>query len=213
MAIIRSKWWKLLEQWRAVAFLVGGVIFVADVALVGSHLASGTEPAAFGQVLVGTAWTASFIGLLGMYPSLRDRSRWLARIGAICAVIGGVTMAVMALTFLGDVTNVLPSSPSKVVTLLLPGIFIGIVLGFGSFGVVSLRTDIYSPSVGLLFLLLVFTFLFNVGSTIAGFGSLTTVLGVVVVLALSKLTLGYLFRTESAFADPERVEASRDSLA
>ena len=120
MAIIRTKWWNLLEEWRAVAFLVGGVIFVADVALVGSHLASGTEPAAFGQVLVGTAWTASFIGLLGMYPSLRDRSRWLARIGAICAVIGGVTMAVMALTFLGDVTNVLTSSPSEVVTLLFP---------------------------------------------------------------------------------------------
>ena len=213
MAIIRTEWWESLEQWRAVAFLIGGVIFVADVALLGSHLASGTEPAMFGQVLVGTAWTASFIGLLGMYPSLSDRSRWLARIGAICAVIGGVTMAVMALTLLGYVTNALTGSPSEVVPLFLPGIFIGIVLGFGSFSVVSLRTDIYSRSVGLLFLLLVFTFLFNIGSSIAGFGTLATVLGVVVILALSKLTLGYLFRTESAFADPERVEASSDSLA
>jgi len=213
MAPIQRGWLKSLERWRAVAFLVGGAIFVADVALVASHLASGTEPAAFGQGLVGTAWTASFIGLLGMYPSLSDRSRWLARIGAVCAVVGGVTMALMALTSLGFATDVLSGRPSEAVAAFLPGVVIGIVAGFGSFSVASLRTDIYSRSVGVLFLLLVLAFLFNIVSSIAGIASLPIVLGVVVVLAISKLSLGYLFRTERAFATPESMEAAGDSLA
>jgi len=201
-----------LERWRATAFLLGGAVFAVDVALVASHVASGTEPGAFGQALVGTAWTASFIGLLGMYPSLSDRSHWPARIGAVCAAIGGFTMAVMALASLGYSTGILDGELSGVVMFFIPGVFIGIVLGFGSFGVASLRTDVYSRSVGGLFLLLVLTFLFNIGSSIAGVATTTTVLGVVVVLALSKLTLGYLFRTENASASREVTEASSDSI-
>ncbi|MFB6224383.1 MAG: hypothetical protein ABEH86_12010 [Haloarcula sp.] len=107
-------------------------------------------------------------------------------------------MAIMALASLGYSTGILAGGLSDVVMFFLPGIFLGIVLGFGLFGVVALRTDIYSRSVGFLFFVLVLSFLFNLGSGIAGFGSLTTVLGVVTVLAVSKLTLGYLFRTGNA---------------
>lgn len=198
MVLVDKRRWESLEKWRATAFLIGGAIFVADVALVASHVAAGTEPGAFGQALVGTAWTASFIGLLGMYPSLASRSRWLARIGAVFAVIGGITMAVMALASLGYSTGILGGALSDVIMFFLPGIFLGIVLGFGLVGVAALRTDIYDWSVGLLFLLLVLTFLFNLSSGIAGFGTLTTVLGVVVVLAVTKLSLGYQFRTGNA---------------
>ncbi|MEF8842061.1 MAG: hypothetical protein V5A62_10615 [Haloarculaceae archaeon] len=213
MSLVDKRQWERLERWRATAFLLGGAVFAVDVALVASHVASGTEPTAFGQALVGTAWTASFVGLLGMYPSLSDRSRWPARIGAICAVIGGLTMAVMALVSLGYATGILSGELSEVAMFFLPGVAIGTVLGFGSFGVASLRTDIYSRSVGGLFLLLVLTFLFNIGSSIAGVATMSTVLGVVVVLALSKLTLGYLFRTEDALADREGTGASSDSVA
>lgn len=198
MAWVTKRRWESLEKWRATAFLIGGAIFVGDVALVASHVAAGTEPGAFGQALVGAAWTASFIGLLGMYPSLASRSRWLARIGAAFAVIGGVTMAVMALASLGYSTGILGGALSDVVMFLLPGVFLGIVLGFGVIGVATLRTEVYSRSVGLLFVVLVLTFLFNLGSGIAGFGTLTTVLGVVVVLAVTKLALGYQFRTGNA---------------
>jgi hypothetical protein len=184
-----------LEGARAVAFVIGGAIFVADVALLASHVAAGTEPAAFAQSLVGAAWTASFIGLLGTYPSLSSGSRWLARIGAVFAVIGGITMAVMALASLGYSAGLLDGTLSDVVMLFLPGVSLGIVFGFGLFGVVILRTETYSRTVGLLFLVLVLTFLFNLGSGIAGFGTLMTVLGVVAVLAVTKLALGYLFRT------------------
>lgn len=199
----------VFERWRSVAFLLGGGVFVIDTLLVASHVAAGTEPSAFGQALVGTAWTASFIGLLGMYPSLADQSRRLARVGGVCGVIGGITMAVMAIVSLGYATGMLPGGLSDVGMYFLPGVAIGIVLGFGSFSVASLRADGYSRIVGLLFLLLVLTFLFNIGSSIAGFGTLTTILGVVAVLALSKLALGYLFRTEAAFTHPKSEAEAR----
>lgn len=198
-----------LERWRATAFLVGGVIFVADAALLASNVAAGTERfMTLGQAFVGAGWTAAFLGLLGLYPDLADRSRWPARIGAAFAVVGAVTMAAMAVTSLGYFTGVLGGALDDVVMYFLPGVFAGIVLGFGSFGVASLRTDVYSRSVGLLFLVLVLTFLFNLGSGIAGFGTLTTVLGVVCVLALSMLAIGYLFRTGGALARREAETSS-----
>lgn len=205
--------WETLERWRAKAFLIGGAIFLADVALVASHAASGTEPGAFGQALVGAAWTASFVGLLGTYPSLAGRSRWLPRVGAASAAVGGVTMAAMAVTSFAYFAGIPNGELGDVVFFFLPGVFVGIVLGFGSFGVLSLRTDVYSRSVGLLFLLLVVTFLFNLGSGIAGFATITTVLGVVFVLAVSKLALGYLFQTGAALARRDGVQATTDRLS
>ena len=52
------------------------------------------------------------------------------------------------------------------------------------------------------------TFLFNLGTGIAGFNPMTKVLGVVCVLALTMLTLGYLFRTGGALVRREEVESS-----
>lgn len=200
---------KSLEKWRAAAFLVGGVIFVADAVLVASNVAAGTERfMTLGQAFIGAGWTAAFLGLLGLYPDLAGRSRWPARVGAVFAVVGAVTMAAMAATSLGYFTGALGGELSEVAVFFLPGVFAGIVLGFGSFGVASLRTDIYSRSVGLLFLVLVLTFLFNLGSGIAGFNPLTKVLGVVCVLALSTLAIGYLFRTGGALAQHEVEGAS-----
>lgn len=199
--------WDSLEQWRATAFLIGGVIFVADAALLASNVAAGTERfMTLGQAFVGAAWTAAFVGLLGMYSSLADRSRWLVRAGAVFAVIGAVTMAAMAAASLGYFTGILSGDLSEVVMYFLPGVFVGIVLGFGSFGVASLRTALYSRSVGLLLLLLPATFLFNLGSGMAGLESMVVVLGVVCVLALTMLAIGYLLRTGSAVTRREEVE-------
>lgn len=208
MSTNSTQWWHSLERWRATAFLLGGVIFVVDTALVAMHLVQGTEPAAFGQALVGASWTAAFFGLLGFYPSLVDRSRWPARIAAVFAVIGGLAMAAMAVTMFGHASGVLSGTPRGLVKYFLPPVFLGIVLGFGLFGVVSLRTDVYSRRVGLLFLLLPVTFLFNLGTGIAGFNPLPKILGVVAVLSLTMLSIGYLLRTGGALADRTAAEAA-----
>lgn len=210
MLLISTQRWESLEQYRATAFLVGGGIFAVDTALLIGHIASGTEPAAFGQALVGASWTAAFVGLLGFYPSLADRGGWLARIGAAFAVVGGVTMAAMAATMLGYATGVLGGEPGGLTMYFLPGVFLGIVLGFGAFAVASLRTTVYAQSVGVLFLLLPVTFLFNIGTGMAGFNPLVKILGVVAVLTLTMLTIGYLLRTGGALADQERTDRASE---
>lgn len=210
MSIVSMHQWKSLEQWRAPAFLVGGGIFVVDAALLAVHLASGTEPAAFGQALVGASWTVAFVGLLGFYPSLADEGEWLPRVGAVFAGIGGITMAAMAATMAGYATGLLSGEPRAVTMYFLPGVFLGIVLGFGSFAVVSLRTTVYTRSIGLLFLLLPITFLFNLGTGVSGFNPLAKVAGVVVVLALTMLAIGYQIRTGNARADQEKTGTSSD---
>jgi hypothetical protein len=203
----------LLEGWSATGFLVGGVIFVADLALLATHATSGTDPGAFAQAFVGAAWTAAFVGLLGLYPTLAARSRWLARVGAVFAVVGGVTMAAMAATSLGYSTGILGGRFSAVVAYFLPGVFAGIVLGFGSFAVTSLRTGVYSRGVGLLFFVLPLTFLFNLATGAAGVGSIATIISVVCVLAASMLATGYLLRTGSALGEQDGLRASSDASA
>lgn len=213
MSLVGTRRWESLERWRATAFLVGGAIFVGDTALLGVHMASGTEPAAFGQMLVGASWTAAFVGLLGFYPSLAERGGWLARIGVVFAAVGGVTMAAMAATMAGYATGVLGGDPGSVTVYYLPGVFLGIVLGFGSFAVASLRTTVYARRVGLLFLLLPVTFLFNIGTGMAGFNPLAKILGVVAVLALTMFSIGYLLRTGTAAVDEEAAGTSREMTA
>lgn len=212
-----SRWWGTVERWSAAAFLLGGVIFAADTVLVASGLVSGTEPPlTLGQAFVGASWTAAFVGLLGLYPGLADRSRWLVRAGAVFAVIGAVTMAAMAATSFGYYSGVLPggeSGLSEVVMYFLPGVLIGCVLGFVSFGVASLRTDVYPRSVGVLLLVLPLTVVFNLGTGMAGWNPLPKLLGVVAVLSVTMLAVGYLLRTGDGPAGLGGMDASSDSVA
>ena len=206
--------WAFLESVRATAFLLGGVIFVANTALVAYNVVVGAEgPLILGQAFVGAGWTAAFIGLLGVYPSLAARSRWPARVGAVFAVIGAITMAAMSVTSLGYVAGVLRGEFSQVVGVFLPGVFLGIILGFGTFGLTSLRSDVVTRNLGLLFLVLPLTFLFNLGTGIAGFNPLSKVLVVVGVLALTMLAIGYLFRTGGALENRQEMETSSSSGA
>lgn len=202
MAFLNTRQWNSLETWRATAFLFGGLIFAGDAALVAYNIAAGTEQfMELGQAFVGAGWTAAFIGLIGFYPDLAERTRWPARIGAVFAVIGGIAMAVMALTSLSYFTGLVSGGFEDVGMFFLPPVFVGIVLGFGSFGVAVLLTEVYTRSVGGLFLLLPLTFLFNLATGMSGIGSLTTVLIVVCVLMFTLLAVSYLLRTGSALVD------------
>jgi hypothetical protein len=96
------------------------VIFLLDTALLAYYVSVGGEPAPFGQGLVGASWTAAFIGLLGVYPALSDRSRWLSPIGAVFAVVGVVTMAAMAVTSFSYAAGILTGDMSDVAMLFLP---------------------------------------------------------------------------------------------
>lgn len=205
--------WGRIERWKGVAFMLGGLIFVVDTALVAMHLFAGTEPGAVGQGFVGAAWTASFVGLLGLYPRVVERTRRLAQAAAVFAVIGGIAMAAMGITSFAYALGIPGGELGDVVMYFLPGVFLGIVFGFGLFAVACLRTGAYPARVAGLLLVLPLTFLFNLGTGIAGVNPLEKVLAVVAVLAVTKLAIGFLLHNGSGVADAEVAETAGDSTA
>lgn len=200
MAIISTQRWESLEQWSPTAFLVGGLLMVVDAAFVAANVVTGAEHfLLLGEAFVGAAWTAALIGLLGLYPGLADRSRWLSRAGVVFAVIGVVVFAVLAVASLGYYTGILTGEFDT--TVFIPGVLIGSVLGFVSFSVASLRTGVHSRTVGILLLVPAILVVTNILRFVAGFESATITLGIVIGDALAMLAIGYLLRTEPAPTD------------
>ena len=192
---------KSLEARRALAFTIAGVVFAADLVILLFNYSAGTENQFMdlGQALIGSAWALGFLGLLGFYPTLSERSRWLARIGGLFSVLGCIAMVVMAAISFSEFAGLLGGGYEAYVPLFLPGIVLGIILGFGSVGVATLKSRTYTRMIGLFFLLLVSTFLFNIGTGIAGvLPYLGKVIGVVTVLVVANLALGYLLWTGRA---------------
>ena len=188
-----------LEARRALAFTIAGVVFAANLVILLFNFSAGTENQfmELGQAFIGGAWAAGFLGLLGFYPRLSERSRWLTRLGGLSSVVGFIAMVAMAVISFSVFADILGGGLDAYVPVFLPGIFIGIVLGFGSFGISTLRFRTHTPVVGVLFLVLVCTFIFNVGTGIAGvLPYLAKVIGVVTVLTVTNLALGFLLRTD-----------------
>lgn len=189
-------WWRSLEQRRATAFLIGGGILAIDAGIVAAEIAVGVDGwMTLGQVFVGAGWTAAFLGLLGLYPELADRSRWLARAGAVFAVIGAIVFAVMGVASLAYYAGIPDGEIEALVPLFLLGVILGSILGFVSMGVATLRTDVYSRTLGILLFIppaLVFT---NLLTGIAGVDSAATTLAIVIGDALAMLAIGYVLRS------------------
>ncbi len=193
-----------LEDWSAPAFLVAGGFFVINAAIVATGIATNSERLIMllGQAFVGAGWTAAFIGMLGLYPALADRSRWLVRVAAFLIVIGVVIFTVMAVASLlyylgipdGEITALLP--------VFLPGVILSSILGVGLFSVASLRTDVHSRTVGLLLLALPLIVVTNIlRGVVAGIESPIATLVIVIALTLVNVAIGYRLRVEGLPTD------------
>lgn len=194
--------WESLERWSATAFLVGGLLMVVDAAFVAANVVTGTEDfLLLGQAFVGAAWTAALVGLLGLYPGLADRSRWLSRAGAVFAVIGVVTFAVMAVAVPVYYAGIPAGEYDAISMFFLPGVLVGSVLGFVSFGVASLRTGVHSRTIGILLLIPAILVATNVLRFVVGLEAVAITLGIVIGDALAMLAIGYVLRTEPTPTD------------
>lgn len=193
--------WATLERHRSTAFLVAGLMFVADAAIVGYTMTTAGEALMLlGQAFIAAGWTAGFVGLLGVYPGLADRSRRLARVGLGCIALGIVVFVVMGIASVAYFSELVRGDLSALVPLFLPGVIVGSVIGFSIFGAATLRTGAHARPVGGLFVVLALFPVVNIGSGIAGFRSMAGTLAIVVGLALVNLTVGYLLRTEDGTA-------------
>lgn len=201
-----------LERWRSAAFLVGGLLLVVDAVLVAANIATGADRfLILGQAVVGAAWTAALIGLLGLYPDLAGETRWLSRAGAVFAAIGAVVFAVMAVTSLVYFAGIPAGEYGDIGQFFIPGVLVGSVLGFVSFSAASLRTGVHSRAVGLLLLLPPILVVTNILRFVAGMESATLTLAIVVADAVTMLAIGYLLQSEPAPSDS--VEATADPTA
>ena len=204
--------WAALERHRSTAFLVAGLMFVIDAAIVGYTIATpGEELMLLGQAFVAAGWTAGFLGLLGVYPGLADRSRRLARVGLACVGIGIVVFVVMGIASVAYFADLVSGDLGTLVPLFLPGVIIGSVLGFITFGAATLRTGLLDRSVGALFVVLALFPVINIGTGIAGLQSMPGTLAIVAGLAVVNLAVSYLLRAADGTTGTTGADAAGDT--
>lgn len=210
MAYVSPSQWNSLEERSTTFFLVGGVMFVAAAGFDMANILVGIEDlrSGVGQAFIAAGWIAALTGLLGFYPKLADRSRWLARAGAVCVVIGVVAFVANGVTALvAFVRDVPPTEafPMFLLVGMIIGVLIGSILGFVSFGVACLRSDDHSRAIGLLLLLptlFVITNFFILSALgVPNPRPSEATLFIVSGLALTMLAIGYVLRTGAAPAD------------
>jgi hypothetical protein len=192
--------WGSLERRRSTAFLIAGLMFAVDAAIIAAVIGQlGEQYMQLGQAFIAAGWTAGFVGLLGVFPGLADRSRRLAQAGAVFVGIGLLVFVSMGIVSLAYFSNALSGDLDTLVTILFPGIIIGSVLGFVTFGAATLRTGVHARSVGVLFVVMGLIPVVNIiRYTIVGIQSRTATLVIVVALTLVTLSIGYLLRVEEA---------------
>ncbi len=201
--------WNSLEQWSSTAFLIGGVILIGSAALAGYDVINGTDVRLpLGQAFIGAGWAVALIGLLGLYPRLADRSRWLARAAAAFTVIGILGYGVMSVVSFAAFAGFLGSELETIAPLFLPVVLIGTLLTFPLMSAASFRTDTYSQPVNILLLAPPVIFLVNVFTPTPA----EVVFVIVVALIIVYVTLGYRLRTEarsSGYTEPTHRTATK----
>lgn len=176
---------------------LNGVAAVTDVAY---------EPV---ENVVGPAGFAlGFVGLVGLYPGLAELSPKLARIGAVSAALGAVGFSVIAL---GGIVQLAGTEPPGWLTFFVLLAAIGMIVGYLTSSVASLRADDRSRTVGLLLVLPAGVFAVMVTQAVLfvqyGLFSETTMAWSAVAIsggqAVAHLAIGYTLRTGLVPTDTE----------
>lgn len=141
--------WKRLETRSGTLFLAAGALLIVYAGLHGIEAATDMvlepNPFEFGYVV-------GFLGLLGLYPAVADKSPRLARVGAGAAVLGMIGLSALTVWHLAELSGVVePAQPAWF------GVFIlfaltGFVVGYLAIGGASLRTDGHPRLLGLFLL-------------------------------------------------------------
>lgn len=181
-------------------FLVAGAILVVYATLHGMEaFLDMSYPMVRDGIIRPVGYVLGFVAVLGLYPTLADRSPKLARVGAVFTTLGAVGWFVTG--FVGSSRGLaahLGMDPPAWLGVFGLAIAFGFLVGFPSFGVASLRTDVYSRTIGLLLLAPLVVMAVNFSIV---FGGYTSPLGRFIVSAgdaLIVLGLGIVLGTEKA---------------
>lgn len=188
-----------LEELGPALWLGSGALGLVYASLYGTEAFLGTYPAIrefLGPVMNILAFTA----LLGLYPVFADRRPWLARTGGVCAVlaIAGSVLAILS------TAGLVSEGAAWVAASLFVSIVFGMTIAFLALGVASLRSAVYSRTVGVLLLVPVVVMGLNIGIVIAGYASPEGRLLVSGLWAVTYLGIGVTLRTERGSGGPSK---------
>lgn len=203
-----------VEPWSGTLFLVAGALSVVYATLWGLVAFAGIDyPILRDVVFRIPGYVIGFVALVGLYPSLADRSPKLAAIGAVFGALGAVGWLVDGLAGTSrSLAAYLGTEPPAWLGAFGILILLGFVLGHLSFGVASIRTDVYSRAVGVALLTPLVVVVVNLGIVAAG---LTSPEGRFVVssgFAIAHLAIGFALRTDGlpiGRANPQPAEVGR----
>jgi len=194
MIPITTKRWEWLEARSPTVFLVGGGLVVVYAGLHGIEAATDMvlepNPFEFGYVI-------GFLGLLGLYPTLVDKSPWLARAGAVAAVLGMIGLSAFTALHLAVLAGVVVPGGPAWFGVFIPLPLIGFVVGYFSIGIASLRTDTHPRLVGLLLLVPGIIVVVMIIQILAGWTSELQAFVISAGEAMAHLAIGATIKTKS----------------
>lgn len=197
------------------AFDVGGVAWLVLMAIVAAGMVSDVStPVWLFPLFLVVGLFASYGGLLGIYPQVKDATPRLSLAG-VGAVLVAATLVAFAVAYTVATGTVDEGPPFPV----FPLILLATILSFLLLGLASFRTEVPSRTVGLLIIVPAVAWFGDIVFIVASsaFG-VREVAGVplevipmvgVVVASVAMMATGYLLRTR--FARPDGAEPAADS--
>lgn len=188
-----------LEDRSATLFLVAGGLLVVFAVLLGVEAVTGGS--APEDVFGPPGFAIAALGLLGLYPALAERSRWLAGIGAVAAAIASVGWAVLTVLSILELVGVSGmATPEETVfgAVALGATGLGMLLGYPLIAIATLRSDDHPRTLGLLLLAppVIFVSVFAVLAPILGEGGAWGPFIAASAQAAAHLAIGFRLRGE-----------------
>lgn len=149
MAIENDGRWGMLGRWSPTLYLIAGVLLIGYAALNGIAAFTDAAYVTVKDVVGPAGFLLGFVGLLGLYPRLADRSPTLARIGAVCVSLGAVGFAAITVIGFAVLAGITPWGIPGVTLLLVA---VGMIPGYLSFSLASFRATEQRRATGFLFL-------------------------------------------------------------
>lgn len=147
------RWESLAKRSRTAFFAAGGLLFVATV-LFAVDAFTGLSPRGTVTGVVGvTGLVLSYVGLLGLYPRLADRSPRVAFSGVILSALPVVFLGCLLVWGAsGHAVARIPLPPAVIPAFgtVFTAVFLSLGLGIALFGVASLQTRTVSHTVAAL---------------------------------------------------------------